>query len=240
MGLSVSALAIGFVFAGAAAAQSDPNAIPNTQPRLYQPTSTYPVDMGHYEDHASTYAEGVQRGRAAVIQALANYQLSESQAEILREQAWALDRENRLQQTQALFAQLDMFDKARIKAREQREVRLATGQKKLEERRATLYRSAFQLSPAEFDPTTGAINWPSALQGEKYQVVRERVEEMFRMQIAYHDSQPGRSRDIARSIDLLKRALNSDVSRLSKSDFLAASKFLAGLDAEARSLATSA
>ena len=79
----------------------------------YQPVSPYPVEMGFSQHHSSTAAEGFLRGRAALIQALGSYQLSESQAEILSQQARSLDRDNDLKQTLALHAQQKMWIDAR-------------------------------------------------------------------------------------------------------------------------------
>src|SRR5262249_47231054 len=160
--------------------------------------SPNPVEMGFTQHHSSTALEGAQRGRAAVIQAVGNYDLSESQAEILREQARSLDRENRLKQTQALQAQKEMWNKARIQDREQHEARIADGQMKIAEQRSMTYRQAFQLASNEFDAKTGTITWPTVLQDSKYQQVRERVDELFRIQVSYGNPQPGTAKEIAR------------------------------------------
>ena len=80
---------------------------------FHQPVPPYPVEMGFSQDHSSTAAEGYLRGKAALIQSLGNFQLSESQAQILRQQARWLDRENDLKQTIALHAQKQMWADAR-------------------------------------------------------------------------------------------------------------------------------
>ncbi len=238
--LSLQTLAIVLVSAGAAAAQSDPNANTDFQGPYYQPATPYPVEMGFTQHHSSTVIEGAQRGRAAVIQALGNYQLDESQAEILREQARALDRENCLKQTRALHAQLELWSNARIQGREQHEARAAEGRIKIAAQRATVYRQAYQLSSTEFDAKTGAITWPSVLQDARYQQVRERVAELFRMQLGYGDPQPTTTREIVQKVEVLRRALRSEISNLPKDQYLAASKFLIGLQLEAESLADAA
>src|SRR2546430_16796847 len=71
--------------------------------RSYSP----PLVCGSY--HASTAAEGYLRGRAAVIDSLGNFEVNDGQAEILREQGRALNRENNLKQTEALQSQLKMW-----------------------------------------------------------------------------------------------------------------------------------
>lgn len=218
--------------AGVAFAQSESDP---AQAPIFRPVSPNPVEMGFTQHHSSTFAEGAQRGRAAVIQAYGNYQLDESQAAVLRQQARALNRQNNLKQTEALQTQEAMWDDARTRDHEQHEARVAEGQKILAEKRATVYRQAYQLSTSEFDVKTGAIAWPVALQDEKYQKVREHVEELFRIQRSYGDPQPATATDLARSIETLRRTLRSDVSSLAKEDYVAASKFLVGLKLEAES-----
>src|SRR4051794_13627539 len=94
----------------------------------YGPSSGY----GGY--HASTAAEGFLRGKAAVIDAVGNFEVNDAQAQILREHARALDRENKLKQTEALQLQKKMWNDARIQARKDRLIRAAQGQQLLAER----------------------------------------------------------------------------------------------------------
>jgi hypothetical protein len=200
---------------------------------FHQPVSPYPVEMGFYQDHASTALEGALRGKAAVIQALGNFQLSDSQARILREQARALDRDNDLRQTQALHLQQKMWRDAREEARAHHEARVAEGKAKLAERRLTVYRAAYRLSPSELNPITGQITWPVALRADKFAARRAHLEELFRQHVGYGDPQPGIAEDIARSTDELSRALRTDIATLPRDQYLAAQKFLRGLKFEA-------
>src|SRR6476661_564344 len=101
--------------------------------------------------HASTAAEGFLRGKAAVIDAVGNFEVNDAQAGILREQGRALTRENNLKQTVALIQQKKIWDDARIQARKDRDARIAEGQQVLAERRATVYRDAYQLTASELD-----------------------------------------------------------------------------------------
>jgi len=205
--------------------------------QLYQPVSPYPVEMGFSQDHSSTAYEGAQRGRAAVIQAWGNYQLSQSQAQVIRQQARALNRENDLKQTEALNAQKNLWDKARADARARREMALGEGRRKADEKRATVYRKAYQLASDEFDPTTGTINWPAALLDVKYEPLRTRVDELFRTQIAYHDPKPANAQESLHNIGRLRRALLTVRSQMPREQYLNATRFLLGLQLEAESLA---
>src|SRR5262245_24062910 len=94
-GISVSSAL--FLVIGTCVAQSTYEY--NDSPVFYQPVSPWPVEMGFWQDHSSTLQEGIRRGQAALIQAWGDYELSTSQAEILREQNRAVRRDNDLKQT---------------------------------------------------------------------------------------------------------------------------------------------
>ena len=53
----------------------------------YHVQAPFNVDHGHTQHHASTFAEGLNRGRAAYVQSLGVYKLNSAQANILNEQA---------------------------------------------------------------------------------------------------------------------------------------------------------
>lgn len=203
---------------------------------FHQPVSPLPVELGFTQHHASTAAEGFQRGQASVIQALGNFELSESQAEILRQQARWAELENNLKQTQTLHAKQKLWAEARTQALKSRSVRRSEGLKLIAERRATEYRQAYQLSASELDIATGAICWPAALQAEKYQLERGRIEQLFRQHLSYEEPQSVTANEIVRSIDRLSRTLRSDFSSLPRDDYMASQKFLAGLKGAATSL----
>jgi hypothetical protein len=190
----------------------------------YSGASSYGGNNG-----SSTAAESVLRGRATVIEGLGNYELHDSQAGILREQARAFDRENNLKQTEALLAQKKMWSDARIQERKDHEARSAEGRKLLAERRTTIYRQAYQLLASELNLKTGAICWPNALQDDKFQQNRTRLEELFRQHVGYEAPQVNMAHEIARSVDQWARALRNEVGSMPPEDFLAAQKFLLGL-----------
>jgi hypothetical protein len=215
-------------------AESDPSDYQYSTPTAFHnPTPPLPVELGFTQHHSSTAAEGYMRGEAAVIQAMGNYNLATSQASILYEQARAVNRENDLKQTQALHAQQIMWREAREEKREHREEQLEAGRAKLINRRATVHRTAYQLSPNDLNMVTGEINWPAALQGAKYQAARERMEELVRQHVSYGDPQPAVVAEIARGSKAMARALRKDISKLSQADYVVAQKFLRGLEMEA-------
>jgi len=198
------------------------------------PTSYGYGSYGYY--HASTAAEGFLRGRAAVVDALGNFEVNDAQAGILLEQGRALNRENNLRQTEALQLQQKMWEDARVRARKEREARSAEGQQLLAERRSTVYRDAYQLSAGELDVKTGEISWPDALRNGRFEANRARLEELFRQHVGYGMPRANVAREIARSVDQWSHVLRSEVSSMSREDYLAAQKFLLGLKYGAASM----
>lgn len=196
---------------------------------FHQPVSPFPVEMGFTQHHSSTAAEGFLRGKAAVIQAHGNFRLSEAQAQILRQQARWLDRENDLLQTQALLAQKKMWDDARAAERKEQEARRNEGQQLLATRQATVYRQVYQLTTDEFDPITGAITWPAVLQNEYFDRERQRVAELVQQQFAYGDPKPATAPQINRAVEQLAGSLRKVISEVPNDEYLAAQKFLTGL-----------
>jgi hypothetical protein len=200
---------------------------------FHQPVPPLPVELGFTQHHSSTAAEGFMRGQSAVIQAMGNYELATSQAGILNQQGRALHRENNLKQTQALLAQRVMWREGREEDRAHREAQLEAGRAKMINRRVTVLRQAYQLSPTDLNLATGEINWPAALQAAKYSAERERMEELFRQYVAYGEPQPGVVAEITRSSKAMARALQKDIRNMAQADYLAAQKFLLGLKLEA-------
>jgi hypothetical protein len=84
---------------------------------------------------------------------------------------------------------------------------------------------------------TGAITWPAALRNEKYEPLRNRVDELFRTQLGYRDPQRASAKETLRNLALLRRALLSDRGQMSREQYLSATRFLIGLQLEAESLA---
>lgn len=221
---------------GASGALGQSESLYDTRP-FHQPVSPLPVEYGFSQDHSSTAFEGAQRGRAAVIQALGNFRLAESQAAILFEQARGLDRENDLKQTLALQAQRDFFRETRELNRQQREARVAAGRVKLAARRASVYRAAYQLMPGDLNATTGEIRWPAVLQPARFEAERTAIGELFRVQVSYGDPQSGVAQEIGRRIKMLTRALQHEIASVPREEYVAAQKFLLGLKFAAEGIA---
>jgi hypothetical protein len=196
-------------------------------------------DYGYGYGHASTAAEGYLRGKAAVIDAIGNFKVNSSQADILSEQARTINLDNNLKQTETVQAQRKLIDDARFQVRKDFEVRAAEGRRLLAAKRATIFRNVYELSSSDLDLKTGAINWPSVLRGSKFDDSRNRLEGLFHEHVSYGGANPETAREIARTIDRLAGALRKDIGTLSREDYMAAQKFLLGLKYGAESVVQS-
>jgi hypothetical protein len=191
----------------------------------YSPSAGY----GYGYPHAATVGESYLRGKAAVIDAIGNYEVNNGKARILRQEARSLSRENDLKQTEALLTQKKMWSDARIQGRKDRDARLAEGQLVLAGRRATIYRDAYQLSADELNSETGEIAWTITLQDSRFDQQRAELEELMRRHVGYGTPRVNMAKEIARSVDKLAKTLRNDVGSMSREDYLAAQKFLLGL-----------
>ena len=192
---------------------------------FYQPVSPLPPDLGFTYHHASTAAEGWQRGRAALIHARGNYWLSVSQAAIQFEVARSLEQYNHRQWIAFCIANRERLKTDRYQRTEAQRIRN-------EAQRGEKFEAAYRLAPEQFDRTSGSIAWPAALQAEVYSDLRVQLEHLFREQSRYSGNADGRTTQIVKCLETFRRAVRGDVGTLGRTDFAAASKFLCGLKYE--------
>jgi hypothetical protein len=223
---------VSFLIAGMGLAQA-PEAYDKVPPGpFHQPTPPWPVEMGFSQDHSSTVYEGARRGDAAFVQSLGNFLLSYNQAQILWEQSRWLNRENNLKQTEALYAQQDMWRNRHVNLRKQHDARVIEA-KAASAAKATVYRAAYQPRAGQLNIATGEIAWPAALRVARYQESRERLDELFREHTGYGTPNAATARQIARAVDEMVRTLQDNITTVPRGEYLACQKFLRGLKYEA-------
>jgi hypothetical protein len=119
---------------------------------------------------SSTAAEGYQRGLGSIISAQGDRNLSNSQAAINLTDARSNQIDNQVKSVSAYWEKKDIYAErqaqqfAEIEQKRQRYI----------ERRGSL-----DLSPQEFDRTTGAIAWPKVMEQAQYDPYRKRIDELF-------------------------------------------------------------
>lgn len=202
---------------------------------FYQPTAPYPVEMGYYQHHSSTAYEGGMRGRAAVIQALGNYRLLDSQAKILDEQAESLSYDNDLKKTETLYQKKYLWQQHRDSERARRLARDAAGKQMLAEREANYYREVYRLTSQEFDRSTGRLSWPEAISSEELAQTRRQLSFLFRQRARYAgaDNDPFAERILQLSEEL-KQGLKDQIADMDPSSYSEAQNFVRGLMYEVR------
>ena len=120
--------------------------------------------------HSSTYQEGVQRGYAAVVRAAADFNLQDSQAQIFREQAYAMNLDNSLKLTNTHFERKRMIANYYHQDRIDRIVR----REQLRQLKSVdRLRDALDnpLSEYDVDFSTGSVYWPALVAGRTIRTI---------------------------------------------------------------------
>lgn len=178
--------------------------------------------------HASTVAEGYQRGMADVVRSAGAANLMESAAAQNLQEAESRALDNRLKTTETYFENRKMNKAYRAEL------------KTPSLSREAMYRIARdaapkRLSPAEFDPVTGELSFPLVLQDPVFNESNQKLQELFRER-----SQGGaRGLKAMQQIDATTKQVRAELaSRIRlypSSAYLEAQNFLRSLAFEAQS-----
>lgn len=221
LGITGLSILSAVLFASAAQAQTS---------GFYQPVSPYPVEMGHWQHHSSTALESALRGRAAMIQALGNYRVQDSQARILEEQARSLYYDNDVKKTETLYRKKYLWRQHREEERARQISRDTLGKQLLAQRQATYYNAVYRLTPDELNRVTGQIVWPTALEDERYASGRRQLSFLFRQRARHLSGSVDPFADrILKLTEQLKQDLKQQIVDLEPSDYSDAQKFVRGL-----------
>ena len=126
--------------------------------------------------HASTAAEGYQRGMADIIRSRGQANLMNAQAAGYLEDARAKYLENRYRATEIYYERRKIFqqEQAAKHAKRKQTVRRYVERRKFE-----------PLTADEFDASTGRIEWPAALAAEDWDEYRDRLDDIFAERAKY-------------------------------------------------------
>jgi hypothetical protein len=183
---------------------------------------------GYGGGHASTIAEGYQRGMADVIRSAGAAELMDSQAAQNYETARSQYLDNVLKSTETFFENRKM---AKAYKEAERGPPLS---------REAMYRMARdaapkRLSPGEFDPITGDLVFPLILQDPVYADKCKRLQELFKTR---NDTGGGIGLSTFREIESTARELNNQLADRVREDspgeYAQAKNFLRSLTHEAR------
>ena len=130
------------------------------------------AQWGYVDNRASTVGESYARGMSDVIRSRGQYNLDTSAAAINVSQARSNEIKNYRDATNTYFEMRAANRAYRAAARPKR----ATSEDWV---RWAKEGAPKPLSPGEFDPVTGKINWPVMLKADEFAKYREQLDELF-------------------------------------------------------------
>jgi hypothetical protein len=186
-------------------------------------TGVAQAQWGYPSYHASTAAEGYQRGFADIVRSAGEYNLNTSEALINVEQARSMNMQNHLQYAQTYFEMRQVNAQA---VAQMRGPRLSTEQ---------LYRIAQEnapdrLSNSDLDPLTGDITWPIVLQDAPFNDYRQTLSNLFADRARDGGSvNINELTEIRRTADEALATLKANIRNYPANDYLRARRFLENL-----------
>lgn len=175
--------------------------------------------------HASTAAEGFQRGMADVVRSTGAYNLMTSEAMINVETARQQYISNRLYGTQTYFEMRRLNKEARAAEAGPR----PTQQDVI---RYAQERAPNRLTASEVDPLTGNIAWPSLLQEDAFKTEREELEKLYSERAGRGSLSASEVMKANQLIEQMDSTLQANVSKVSSLLYSPAKSFLKSLSYE--------
>lgn len=121
-------------------------------------------------DQAATAGESYARGMSGIISAQGQKNLNDSQARINNQDAYSAAIDNSVKSVSAYWEKRDIY--AERQAQEFQQIEQSR-------QRYVARRGSLDLSPEEFDRTTGAIVWPKVLEEKIYDPYRTTLDQLF-------------------------------------------------------------
>lgn len=176
--------------------------------------------------HASTAAEGYARGMAEAIRAQGAKNLLDAKASKEYEDARDKYIDNRLKATQAYWDRKKIYDK------EMAEQRYAEAQVRREHRERQVLKP---LSPEDYNPTTGAIDWPMICKSDKYAEYRDPLTKLFGTRAQYGELSTDDYLQAKQLIKDFRAAITADKELYPKEAVSQSLRFLLNLNRELES-----
>jgi hypothetical protein len=178
--------------------------------------------------HASTFAEGAQRGHADVIRSAGEFEYNAALARLINQDAYSKAIDNDFKAAETFFKKREMNKYYRDAARPPKATAEALS-------RFSQERAPDRLTENQIDMTLGAIYWPAVLESEVFTISRVRMETLFEQR---SEGSSGLGSQNYRDIQLVAKEMQSVLKGLLRSvapsDYLLAKKFIDGLAMEAR------
>ena len=198
---------------------------------LPNPTFPYsPPEAWHH--HSSTALEGALRGTAVLTRAQGEKNLLDSQAALVGEYAREKYLDNRVKFVEDQFQIKEIKYKYRELERQRAVARRIKG-KELKPLRDQEVAKSYQLTKFEFNPSTGAIYWPTSLASPRYAAYRHRISMLLEQMVQYNVASDQFYREeLARVCDSLGNQLRQEANDLGivrHAEYQDAVRFIAGL-----------
>ncbi len=180
-----------------------------------------------WQPKAATVGESRARGVADIIRSAGETNLRNSEAAINYQEARSADLDNRLKWAETYFARRQVNKQYRDANR-----RPPPTEEQLF-RRAQAARPR-RLSPTQFDPVSGKVNWPMLLNDNRFAAERQQLEPLFAKL-----AQDGRLslddvNEVQRLGDSIQATLRKLIRDVPASDYMAADRFMRSLLFEAQ------
>lgn len=181
--------------------------------------------------HASTYEEGFLRGAADLWRGLGDYNYSTSLALINREKARSLAIDNKLKATEAYFEQ------RRINREAVREENGPRPTSQDAEKYAKM-RAPKPLEAYQYEPALKTLFWPTALKTESFAAERDAVDKLI-AERTMDNSGVGSHfhHEVTQLSNQMMDKLRNQIREMNPSEYIAAKRFLVGLEREAEMFA---
>jgi hypothetical protein len=190
------------------------------------PVTTVRVVGKHapHHHHASTAAEGLLRGQAAVIDALVRSVLHAAEAA-----------------SQVAVAQRQYLENRQVALANYREARKLNADTRAEERSSTPQPAIVAVKPGQArqqpDPPVlqgNAIQWPTLLQGKEYTGYRNQLETLLARYGSMKSIAPEERQDLAHATAAVLAQVKERIREVRTKDYLAAKSFLETVTKETR------
>jgi hypothetical protein len=178
---------------------------------------------GNYGGFASTPYEGAARGFADVIRARGYAAESTANALLTYEEARSRFFDNKLKWTEIYWARRRLNESERQQDYDKMRTRRDNWRNNRVERVAAL-------NPSQLDPSSGKIYWPTPLQAAQFYDGRKKIDELFLTRS--RSSIPGLDQEINLTTQAMKDQLKDYIETMTPHEYLAARKFLDGLNYE--------
>jgi hypothetical protein len=176
--------------------------------------------------HSSTFEEGAAHGYADLVRSTGECRHLNSLAMCNLQEAYSHALENRKKTVETYFelARINREERAR-----QRGPRPTSEQLN----RYARQRAPERLTSQEFDPACGTLAWPGLLQGPQFAAERSAIDRLMTGRSWRNGGNTGESAtNVKKLVDGLKIKLKQQIKTLSPTEYVAAQKFLAGVEYE--------